>query len=1557
MQFLPNCPSCNDSYCIQGSSVNAHRPKLLCCGHTFCESCINKLTVKNKLKCPKCKQSTNFTKNKGSVKALPQDIYVSGLLALNQQTLFQREFHNPISYSREKAPVVEKNKTVFCFECHQVSADIECLQCDVAMCNQCFKKVHTNSVALKMHQSVPLGSETAAINQEVDKCLVHKNRILEYYCQDDEVNICSRCVIIGKHKGHNIIAIEKHNENLLDSLKESLPTASIVINKMKSSLKELSTLASKDKEHLVTVSIAIHEYFHFLHAKLQTREMQLIEEAMKTFEETKLQSEDFKKQLTEDLKNLETDFNSAVEMLNNTEEIHGNILKVINTIKKAENIPCYLKLPESNEAPFRFLPSEDIVKHIGRLGRIELDEKHKHLISSLGEFPEAITEEDLESSKDITLSFQSFSYPKAFDKEPEPKPCEKQALRRPHLLQRSISGQVEQVLVTHLKNPSDFMVQKCSNIQKLKSLMKQIENWCLAASGIKDNMLLDVKLDDFVFAQYSLDNNWYRARVKRVETVIDDVQKAYVKVVEVFYVDYGNSEILHINKLLLPPVKFFKEPEYAIKCCLSNITSVSQDDVWSAEAIKVFATIVHSKILTMTVLKEQHGVWYCNLCTPPNNHIRDDIPTSLQDALVFLGFAKYEASETSLLHKDATSRDYPSAERRFVSETLEVMVTHAENPLHFYIQKMGIEYQYLAVSMEDMQTIYQADTKDLWVIYCPVKDLVCACQCPSDNMWYRAKVIDAPGEQMVNVCYVDYGNTEIVSYRNLRKLLDKFIMLPIQAKLCKLAYVEPLDSKEDWTMGTNWLVENFLLKECLIEVVAVHDSYTEVVLQHTESNLIVNEAIVELGYAKKSATAPDKIPPIYLRSCESPSINGSLSPEPSVEKNNNLSSINPVQPPGDQKSPPITLSESQIEVTISVFRSLSEFYLHTVENHTKLTSLMESLEEYYNNSEAEPGVTGTIGGDYAIYYPVEDKPFSWYRARVHDILHSNLIQVFFVDFGNTEIVQVSNIRMLATNFMVNSSYAMKCHLSGYIPAGDKKEWSQTACEFAIEELKGKRYYVVKKEEIVNGSLPVDLLIENFTAETALEPASRDYYSLGKKLQENGLAIPTRKLQTNSSPSVTSNSEDVKCLKRPPDIHFKDCPLPSDNVIYVVPTYIDDDGTIFAHECHKDETSPLEELNKLLYAHYPNCLTQHIEPICWEIGDSCLCFYEAEKVWARATILAVQELIKVRYIDYGNHDMVSLNKLRPDIEPVAHLPPLCLHIKLHGIVPVSGKWTSNILDVMHNIIVGKLCGIQQMSSKENGTCEVRLIDPDGQELGELLCDKKYTYQKYSLTFLEEQSEKIAHMLQTCNPFKNMKFTFNKSIPVLVTHVELPNVIYFQNSQRSSSDEESRRINSQLLQLEEMSVELNEYALSAPPIKKTVVGKACCCQFTVDDCWYRSVIADVKQTDMLVLYVDYGTSEYIDKSRIREISQKFLKLPSQAVRCVVKGMKPSDESHQWTEEAMKAVIDSVVNKELDAVLQKTQRPWLEVQLYDPAAESALAYQSVIDSELVSCERDSP
>lgn len=67
--------------------------------------------------------------------------------------------------------------------------------------------------------------------------------------------------------------------------------------------------------------------------------------------------------------------------------------------------------------------------------------------------------------------------------------------------------------------------------------------------------------------------------------------------------------------------------------------------------------------------------------------------------------------------------------------------------------------------------------------------MICAAQFSIDKQWYRAQVIGLPGGSMVEVQYVDFGNKEVIHHKNLRKLLDRFAKLNIQAIPCKLADV------------------------------------------------------------------------------------------------------------------------------------------------------------------------------------------------------------------------------------------------------------------------------------------------------------------------------------------------------------------------------------------------------------------------------------------------------------------------------------------------------------------------------------------------------------------------------------------------------------------------------------------------------------------------------------------------------------------------------------------------------------------------------------------------
>ena len=60
--------------------------------------------------------------------------------------------------------------------------------------------------------------------------------------------------------------------------------------------------------------------------------------------------------------------------------------------------------------------------------------------------------------------------------------------------------------------------------------------------------------------------------------------------------------------------------------------------------------------------------------------------------------------------------------------------------------------------------------------------MMCVAQYSEDKHWYRAVVTSLTGNQRVHVTYVDYGNSEELSYFCLRKISDEFVRLPIQVR-------------------------------------------------------------------------------------------------------------------------------------------------------------------------------------------------------------------------------------------------------------------------------------------------------------------------------------------------------------------------------------------------------------------------------------------------------------------------------------------------------------------------------------------------------------------------------------------------------------------------------------------------------------------------------------------------------------------------------------------------------------------------------------------------------
>lgn len=49
-------------------------------------------------------------------------------------------------------------------------------------------------------------------------CLVHEQCQIEYFCKEDNEAICSRCVIVGDHKGHDVQTMEDKVRRIIEIL-------------------------------------------------------------------------------------------------------------------------------------------------------------------------------------------------------------------------------------------------------------------------------------------------------------------------------------------------------------------------------------------------------------------------------------------------------------------------------------------------------------------------------------------------------------------------------------------------------------------------------------------------------------------------------------------------------------------------------------------------------------------------------------------------------------------------------------------------------------------------------------------------------------------------------------------------------------------------------------------------------------------------------------------------------------------------------------------------------------------------------------------------------------------------------------------------------------------------------------------------------------------------------------------------------------------------------------------------------------------------------------------
>ncbi|CAO3702418.1 unnamed protein product [Rhizopus stolonifer] len=143
-----------------------------------------------------------------------------------------------------------------------------------------------------------------------------------------------------------------------------------------------------------------------------------------------------------------------------------------------------------------------------------------------------------------------------------------------------------------------------------------------------------------------------------------------------------------------------------------------------------------------------------------------------------------EAEQTTISNKSGPNREY-----------IDIVVSEILSGSHFYVQKITDEIPKLEKMMKELGEYYShrpADTS-----FRPRVGDTVAAKFTEDNSWYRAKIRRISHEG-VEVHYIDFGNSEVLSSARVRALADQFKTLKSQAYEAVLSFVKSPERDQDY---------------------------------------------------------------------------------------------------------------------------------------------------------------------------------------------------------------------------------------------------------------------------------------------------------------------------------------------------------------------------------------------------------------------------------------------------------------------------------------------------------------------------------------------------------------------------------------------------------------------------------------------------------------------------------------------------------------------------------------------------------------------------------------
>ncbi|XP_040598267.1 tudor domain-containing protein 1 isoform X2 [Mesocricetus auratus] len=802
-------------------------------------------------------------------------------------------------------------------------------------------------------------------------------------------------------------------------------------------------------------------------------------------------------------------------------------------------------------------------------------------------------------------------------------------------------------------------------------------------------------------------------------------------------------------------------------------------------------------------------------------------------------------------------------------------VTEFKSPSNFYVQLYSSEVlEYMNQLSASLKETY-ADTvpEDG---YLPVKGEVCVAKYTVDQTWNRAIIqgIDVL-QKKAQVLYIDYGNEEVIPIDRVHQLNKSIDLFPPSAIKCFVAGVLPAEG--EWSADCVTAAKTLLLEQyCSVKIVDILEEEVltyavDVVLESSGKQL--DHVLVEMGYGVR----PDK-PSADQSAAEDV---GRVTPESKVAIDRNA--LIP-------KVLTLNVGDEFCGVVAHI-QTPEDFFCQQLQSGHKLAELQESLSEYCGQVTPRSDFYPTIGDVCCAQFSEDDQ---WYRASVLAYASEESVLVGYVDYGNFEILSLKRLCPITPKLLDLPMQALNCVLAGVKPS--LGIWTPEAV-CLMKKIVQNKIVTVRVVDMLGTRSVVELVDKSVTPPV----------STSKALVDSGFAVEEKEVAADKSSGGRTASVPLAIEETVEPLEWTWVEFTVDETVDVMVCVMYNPGEFYCHFLKDDALTKLEDLNKSLAEH---CAQKLPEGFKAELGRPCCAYFAGDGNWYRALVKEILPSgnVKVRFVDYGNVEEVTTDQLQAISPQLLRLPFQGIQCWLVDIQPQNKHWTKEATARFQACVVGlKLqARVVEITEKGVGVELTDLSTPYPKIISDVLITEHLVLKcgspqkEPSICRLANKHNHVdiqgVQGLPSAEQWKTVELPLNKTVPANVLEIVTPHLFYAIPSEMPENQEKLCALTAELLE--------HCGAQKAQPSYRPRTGEACCARFTSDDLWYRAVVLETSDSDVKVLYADYGNMETLPLSRVQPIPASHLQPPFQIIRCSLEGlMELNGSSSQLVMELLK------------------------------------------------------